>query len=103
MDDLTKEQQYLISSMYKEVLNRQPSLDFDHANYFSDSNEVRNLFFPDSSSDHVASECWKLFKKGYLYCEPGDNLANNISLTDKTIIYMENRFSKKLMPSSILS
>ena len=96
MDDLTKEQQYLLLSMYKEVLSRQPALGLDDANYFSSSDEVRNLFSPDSSSDHIASQCWKLSEKGYLFCSRGDDLANDISLTDKTIIYMENRFSKKI-------
>ena len=29
MDDLTREQQKLLTSMYKEVLSRQPAVSFD--------------------------------------------------------------------------
>ena len=93
MDNLTKEQQYLLASMYKEVLSRQPALSFDKANYFLDSNAVRDLFLPEASSEYVSDLCWKLKSKGYIFCSPGDDLANSISLTDDTIIAMENRFS----------
>ena len=53
MDNLTNEQKHLLVSMYKEVLSRQPALSFDEANYFRDSDEVRDLFLPSDSSDHV--------------------------------------------------
>lgn len=92
MDDLTKEQKKVLVSLYKEVLSRQPALSFDEANYFRDSNEVIDLLGLDCSSEHASDLCWKLKSKEYIYCEPGDDLANNISLTDETIIYMENRF-----------
>lgn len=77
---------------YKEVLSRQPALSFDEANYFSDSDEVMTLFCADQTSEHVSQLCWKLKAKEYISCTPGDNLANSIELTDKTIIYMENHF-----------
>lgn len=92
MEDLTKEQKYLLLSIYQEVLNRQPALPMEKANYFEDSDIVQELILPDQSSDHVSDLCWKLKAKGYIHCSPGDNLANDIVLTDKTIIYMENRF-----------
>ena len=43
MEDLTKEQKYLLLSMYKEVLNRQPALSMEKSNYFEDSNVVQEL------------------------------------------------------------
>jgi hypothetical protein len=92
MDDLTKEQQNILIFMYKEVLNRQPALSFDEANYFLNSDNVRDLFCRNQSSDHMANICWSLASKGYITCSQGDDLANDISLTDQTIIYMENRF-----------
>ena len=52
MDDLTREQQKLLTSMYKEVLSRQPAVSFDEANYFANSDVVMDLFCPDSDSDH---------------------------------------------------
>ena len=93
MDDLTNEQKYLLVSMYKEVLSRQPALSTEESNYFRDSDEVRDMFLPDLSSDYVSSLCWKLKSKGYISCHPGDNLANDIELEDSTIVYMEHRFS----------
>lgn len=96
MDDLTKEQQKLLVSMYKEVLSRQPALSFEDANRFKDSDEVMILFCPDETSSHVSSLCWSLKSRGYITCDSGDNLASEIELTDKTIIYMENRFSNNI-------
>ena len=55
MDDLTREQQKLLTSMYKEVLIRQPAVSFDEANYFANSDVVMDHFCPDSDSDHVSA------------------------------------------------
>ena len=96
MDDLTKEQKYLLISMYKEVLSRQPALSFNDANYFLNSDEVKDLFLPETTSDHVSDQCWKLASKDYITCDRGDDLANDISLTDQTIVYMENRFKNSV-------
>lgn len=96
MDDLTNEQKRLLVSMYKEVLNRQPALSMEQANYFHDSNEIKRLFLPDLSSDYVSDLCWKLKSKGYITCCSGDDLANEIQISDETIIYMENRFTNGL-------
>lgn len=96
MEDLTKEQKHLLISMYKEVLNRQPALSSEKSNYFNNSDEIKNLFLPDLSSEYVSDLCWKLESKGYIICFPGDDLANDIQLSDDTIIYMENRFKNGL-------
>jgi hypothetical protein len=92
MDDLTKEQKVLLCSMYKDYLSKQPALTPDKANYFGDSNIILKTYLPEYSSDYVSDICWRLKEKGYIMCYPGDNLANDISITDETIIYMENRF-----------
>ena len=96
MDDLTNEQKYLLVSMYKEVLSRQPALSMEKSNYFRDSDEIKDMFLPYLSSDYVSTLCWKLKSKGYISCDHGDDLANNIRLEDSTIIYMEHRFSNGL-------
>lgn len=103
MDDLTKEQQKILVSMYKEVLSRQPALSFDDANYFQNSDEVMRLFSPEQTSEHMSALCWKLKSKGYILCFPGDNLANDIELTDQTIIYMENKFKNNLKKHRFVS
>lgn len=96
MDDLTNEQKRLLVSMYKEVLSRQPAKSFRDANYFSSSDEVRDLFFPQSHSDDISDLCWELEGKGYILCFPGDDLANDIRLTDQSIVCLENRFKNKM-------
>ena len=96
MDDLTNEQKYLLTSMYKEILNRQPALSMEQANYFDNSDQLIELFSLDLSSDYVSELCWKLYSKGYIICYSGDDLANDISLSDQTIVYMENKFKHRL-------
>ena len=82
--------------MYKEVLSRQPALCFDDANYFQSSDEVMELFSSEQTSEHMSTLCWDLKSKGYILCVPGDDLANDIKLTDRTIICMENKFKNNL-------
>ena len=91
MEDLTREQKDILKSMHHEVDIRQPVLTMEEANYFKDSDEVKELLSLEQSSDYVADLCWKLESKGYINCSRGDDLANDITLTDKTITYMENR------------
>ena len=96
MDDLTNEQKRLLVSMYQEVLSRQPALSMEQANFFKNSDQLIELFSLDMSSKYVSELCWKLKTKGYIACYRGDNLANDISLSDQTIIYMENKFKNGL-------
>ena len=96
MDDLTNEQKRLLVSMYQEVLSRQPALSMEQANSFKNSDQLIELFSLDMSSKNVSELCWKLKAKGYITCYRGDNLANDISLSDQTIIYMENKFKTGL-------
>ena len=86
----------MTASMYKEVLNRQPALSMEDANRFDSSDQLIELFSLNMSSDYVSDLCWKLHSNGYIQCYPGDDLANDISLSDKTIVYMENRFKNGL-------
>lgn len=92
MHDLTREQKHLLVSMYKEMLSRRSELSLYDARRFENSDIVRDMFCPDEPYDHVSELCWSLKEKGYIDCYPGDDLADNISITDHTIIYMENRF-----------
>lgn len=93
MDDLTREQKHLLVSLYKEMLLRshQFNMSLDEARRFDNSDIVKDLFCPSQTSEHVSSLCWVLQSKGYIECYPGDELADEINITDKTIIYMENR------------
>lgn len=101
MNDLTNEQKILLSEMYKDYLCRLDTLQPEKANYFYSSEEVTDKYFDNRSVVYISELCWKLKSKGYINCYPGDNLANDISLTDKTIIYFENKFKRNI--SALLS
>lgn len=104
MDDLTNDQKFVLTSMYKHFLELQPGLSPEKANYFSNSNYVQENLAPQFSKEYVSNICWKLKSKEYISCSEGDNLASNIVLEDKTIIYMENRFKRNVATiSSFLS
>ena len=96
MDDLTKEQKHLFVSMYKEMLSRKHVLSLRESRHFENSDVIRDLFCPDKTSDDVSDLCWALKEKGYIDCYPGDELADEITICDRTIIYMENRFKNGL-------
>lgn len=96
MDDLTNFQKKVLTLLYKEMLCRMDTLPPDKANFFINSNYVRDLIISDVSNEYIAEQCWKLKSRGYINCSPGDNLANNIEIEDKTIIYFENSFNRNM-------
>lgn len=96
MDDLTNDQKYILVNMYKHFLELQPGISPEHANYFPDSDYIQENFAPQFSKDYVANICWSLKHKEYISCYPGDDLANDIRIEDKTIIYMEHSFNRSL-------
>ena len=94
---LSKDNDFLICTLYKQYLkNRKSGLSKSDARYFDSSDEIQETLISNWSKEDVATACWELHSKGLLICFPGDNIANSISITDDGIIYMENRFSKKL-------
>jgi hypothetical protein len=95
-DDLTKDQQFLLISLYKEYLSRQPALDPLSANYFEDSDSLISLLNLNYSSDYVAAMCLSLLDKGYIIGCKDDDSVSELGVSDDTIIYMENRFKKNL-------
>lgn len=96
MNDLTNDQKFVLCAMYKHFLELQPGLSPEKANYFEDSNYIQENLVPHLSKDYVSDICWSLKRKEYIFCSPGDNLANNIFLEDKTLIYMEQSFNQNV-------
>lgn len=92
MDDLTNEQKLLLTTMYRDYLELSKKVGSEKANAFGDSDEINYKYFIDRSNSYVSSLCWTLYRKGYIDCHGGDNKANEISITDDTIIYFENKF-----------
>ena len=104
MDDLTNNQKFVLTSMYKYFLELQPGLPPEKAKCVGDSNYVQENLASQFSKEYVSDICWELESKEYIFCSPGDNLANDIVLADKTIIYMESSFKRNIASiSSFLS
>lgn len=94
---LTKDADRLICMLYKSYLEKRKNGDAkSSARYFGDSNEIRDVFLPSWSSEDVAEECWGLSRMDVVTCTPGDNLANNVRISDEGIVYMESRFANGL-------
>lgn len=96
MDDLTNEQKLLLTAMYRDYLELSKKVGPEKANAFGDSDEINYKYFIDRSNDYVSTLCWTLKRKGYIDCYSGDNKANEISITDDTIIYFENEFKNNV-------
>lgn len=90
---LTKDAEKLLCVLYKDYLEKRKSgVPRGEANYFSDSDYIQDKFLPNWTSDDVSDLCWEMHRAGVLRCTPGDNLANNVTLTPDAIARMENRF-----------
>ncbi|MCR0330132.1 hypothetical protein MKA37_03155 [[Clostridium] innocuum] len=96
MDDLTKEQQLLLSEMYKDYLDLCDTLPSEKANNFGSSKDIKHKYLESSSDEYLTVLCSKLKSKGYITGMNYDNSVFNISLTDKTIIYFEQKFSRNI-------
>lgn len=96
MDDLTKDQQFLLVALYKEYISRQPALDPSSANYFIDSDSLIPLLTLNFSPEYVGDMCLALLDKGYIVGYKDEDSVSELGLSDKTIIYMENRFKNNL-------
>lgn len=96
MEDLTKDQQYLLGLMYKHFLSLQPALNPTEANYFEDTDSLIPLLNLDFSPDYVAEMCLALLQKEYIcgYCD--EDSVSEFCISDKTIVYMENRCKNNL-------
>ncbi|MCD8038894.1 MAG: hypothetical protein LUE96_07415 [Lachnospiraceae bacterium] len=96
MDDLTKDQKFLIVSLYKIFLSRQSSLDAHSANYFADSDSLIPLLELDFSSEYLADLCLALLERGYIDGYKSECSVDEFKISDKTIIFMQNRFKRGL-------
>lgn len=95
--ELSRESDALICVLYREYLTRRAhGVPISRAGYFRDDSSIRENFLPAWAEDDVNEVCWRLAEKGLLSVQPGDDKANDVTLTDEGIIYMERRFSRKV-------
>lgn len=97
MQGITKEARYVLVNLYREYLNRRDrGFSRSDAALFGDSNTLQKTLFPGEDSENISDLCWELHRQGYLFCTPGDNLANDVTLLPKAIVAMEQRFPNGL-------
>lgn len=93
MNELTKDADKMLCIIYKQYLNK-----VEDGNSKTASREFKEDFYTSDRTlshwqeDDIATFLIELGKKGYLKIYFGGNFF----LTDKAIIYMENRFKKGL-------
>lgn len=87
----------LLCILYREYLvRRSHGLSMDQASYFRDDVSIHENFMPLWSPDDVCTLCWRLVEHGLLFAAPGDDKANDVTLTEEGLIYMQNRFGSRL-------
>lgn len=96
MDDLTKSQKKVLISMYELMLNRQPALPEKEANFFGSADQVNSDCELGYSHEEISDICIALAGKGYITGDYGDDTLDLISLSDGTIVYMENKFKNNM-------
>lgn len=96
MDDLTKDQQILLTALYKEYLSRLAALDSESSNYFEDSESLIPLLGLNFSSSYVSDMCLALLSKGYIFGCKDEDSVSELGISDNTIVYMENKFKNGL-------
>lgn len=94
---LTRDCDAVLCALYREYLvRRQHGIPLDSACYFYDDVSIQENFLSHMSLEDVNSICWQLYRKGLLEVHPGDDRANDISITEDGILYMEDRFPSGL-------
>lgn len=97
MDDLTKQQQYIITNLYKIFKERQKNdLSRNEAKIFKSSDKVYTEFFNYLNKEDFIADTLTLKDEGYITGAFASNMVVEIAISDKTIIYMENRFKNNI-------
>ncbi len=91
-NELTKDAQYMLCALYKSYLDkRENDVDKDGAKMFGSSGDIYETFMSEWLFQDVDETYRELLRAGYLH----NNIASFVILSDKSIIYMENRFKRK--------
>ena len=94
---ISKECDALLCVLYREYLvRRSHGVSIDQASYFRDDVSIRENFMPLWSVEDVCTLCWRLVDHGLLFATVGDDKANDVSLTDQGLMYMQGRFGVRL-------
>lgn len=91
--ELTKDAEYLLCAIYKAYKEGRKSgkSKFD-AKMIGSSKLIHSTLMSEWSFEDVDETCRELSRADYADCQYADNVTWHLALTDKAIIYMENRF-----------
>lgn len=90
---LTKDSEKLICVIYKEYLKKRKSgISKSDAKMFGSSHSIHENLLPKWSFKDVDDTCRELSRLEFLQCNWADDIAYHVTLSDKGIVYMENRF-----------
>lgn len=97
MDELTNETKFVLQTLYKEYLDRiNNGISKSQAKEFKYAKFVYDELFSEMLYDDFYDSIKELDIKDFLDCMYGNNTAVKISLTNKSIVEMENRFAKNV-------
>ena len=95
--EITKDSDYLICSLYKAYLQKRSNgMNKIQASSMVGSEEIQKELFPNWSIEDVDATCRELHRAELLHCFFADDIVYESVLSDKAIIYMENRFKNNV-------
>lgn len=90
---VSKECNAFMIALYHEYLDRRRKGFHDSdSTYFGDDTDIKSNLFPSMPLSDITNYCWILNEAGFLSVYPGDDKANDVSITNKGIAEMESRF-----------
>ncbi|KIJ86228.1 hypothetical protein SE00_09165 [Staphylococcus saprophyticus] len=92
-ENLTKDQQYILSILYKNYLECVKSGEIKlKCNSFSSAKEIHQKHFVSFHFEDIENDLKKLKNQGFLSGVFADNTIFHVTITDLTIVYFENKF-----------
>lgn len=95
--ELSKDADTLLCLLYKKYCeSRRDGLPISDASYFGDDEAIHRNIAPNWLLEDISDLCWVLNMSGLLDVQPGDDKANDVTITDAGISYLQHRFPKGL-------
>jgi hypothetical protein len=90
---ISKDADKILCTLYRYYLERcKDGYPKSDAQLFGNSIEIQSKYFNELLLGDITDACFELQRAGFISCYRSDDLANDITITDDTIVYMENRF-----------
>lgn len=90
---LTNDAKAFVAVLYREYCTRRKQgKTIEESMYMEDDTVIKEKLAPKLPLDDVTHLCWYLADKDILSVMPGDDRANDVSITDDGIAFMEGRF-----------